>query len=91
MATQRVRRLLGKMPEQWLPAGMTWSGNMAVEIEYFAITQQRDSDYLKSFARPVAEWGVTDPKLISSGAFAVRLGRYTVQTRTEESLPAPAS
>jgi hypothetical protein len=71
-----------------LPAGMTWTGDMAVWTEDFAITQQRDSDYLKSFARPVADWGITDPKLVARGAFAIRLGRYTVQTMTEETLPA---
>lgn len=70
-----------------LPPGAVWGGNMVVGIESFAITQDQDSEYLKSFARPVAEWGITDSKLLASGAFAIRLGRYTVQTAVEETLP----
>lgn len=71
-----------------LPPGAAWGGNMEVYIDYLAITQERDSAYFKSFARPVAEWGVVDRRLSEAGAFAVRLGRYTIQTATERSLPA---
>lgn len=70
-----------------LPPGMTWGGTMEVGIEFFAITQPQDSDYFKSFARPLAEWGVADRRLSEGGAFAVRLGRYTLQTMTEETAP----
>jgi len=73
-----------------LPAGAHWTGEMEVTIEVIAIMQARDSDYLKSFARPVAELGIDAPKLIESGAAAVRLGSYTIQTMTEETLPPAA-
>jgi len=73
-----------------LPAGAHWTGDMSVTIEAIAFMQPQDSDYLKSFARPVAELGINAPNLTESGTVGLRLGSYTIQTMTEETLPAAA-
>jgi len=61
--------------------------NVELTIEAFLIPNMQDSDYLRSFARPVAELDPNEPKLATASRLAVRVGRYTVQTRTQEGAP----
>lgn len=70
-----------------LPEGQSWGAGMRVLVEAYAISRESDSEYFRSLAVPLSSI-LLDPHAAKASAnTAVRLGRYTVQTNVEESLP----
>ncbi|HEX8619572.1 MAG TPA: hypothetical protein VF911_18475 [Thermoanaerobaculia bacterium] len=69
-----------------LPPGQSWEPGMSVLVEAYVISRASDSESFRSLAVPLSSVLLDPSTATASATTAVRLGRYTVQTKTEESL-----
>jgi hypothetical protein len=70
-----------------LPDGQKWTGNMEVLVEAYLLSSTGDSEYMLSLAEPLSSILVDPSSVADPQRTAVRLGRYTIQTMTERTLP----